>query len=364
MSYLKGLADKVNRIEAKENFNLVEIPIDKLVPSLNNFYGIREIEELAESIKESGLMHNLVVRRKDEETYEILSGERRYSALRKLGYTKVPCQVKDISDLDAEILLIKANSNQRELTNSEKMEGINRLKEIYDKKKSNGETVPKGKTRDLIGKDIGLSGVQVGRYMKVSKHLIGGLKDMLDKGDITLSEAVTLSGLDNVEQASMYDKLRTMNKEELKQEKNIIIEGIKQPVNNKEDKELIKESFNKEVNKVKKKEESINIKELNEHIERLNEVLKHDPNPLIVLNDNKIISVISTNKVEISSELPGYLKIQIKGFTAIDYSYMFLELKRFEKIIEIPVEMGKNLLPKHGYRINDGVYVWARKWRD
>ena len=60
---LKGIANRINKLEAENNFNLQLIDIEKLIPSTNNFYGIREIEELAGSIKESGLMHNLVVRK-------------------------------------------------------------------------------------------------------------------------------------------------------------------------------------------------------------------------------------------------------------------------------------------------------------
>ena len=160
-SYLKGLADKVNGVD-KGAFTK-ELDINSLVPSENNFYGIREVQELAASIKENGLMHNLVVRKRQDDTYEIISGERRYRALKSLGYKKIPCQVKEnLSNLDAEIMLIQANSEQRELTPSEKMEGIKRLEIIYKQKRSNGERL-EGKTRDLIGKDLGLSGVQVGR---------------------------------------------------------------------------------------------------------------------------------------------------------------------------------------------------------
>lgn len=73
-------------------------------------------------------MHNLVVRKREDGNFEILTCERRYSALKMLGYKKVHCQVKELTNLDAELLLIQANAKQRELTYTEKMEGINRLK--------------------------------------------------------------------------------------------------------------------------------------------------------------------------------------------------------------------------------------------
>ncbi|WP_300382450.1 ParB N-terminal domain-containing protein, partial [Clostridium sp.] len=239
LSNLKGIADRVNKMDAEKNFNLIEIDIEKLIPSTNNFYGIREIEELSDSIKENGLMHNLVVRRLDNDNYEILSGERRYSALKLLNYKKVPCQVKDINELDGEILLIQANSKQRELTHIEKMKGIERLKELYKLKKANGEEIPKGKTRDLIGKDIGLSGVQVGRYMKVSEKLIEPLKDKLEEGKITLTQADTLSSLKDIEQKAILDQIDSNSTKITNAEIDILVEGIKQPVENPHDRELL-----------------------------------------------------------------------------------------------------------------------------
>lgn len=230
-SYLKGLGE---RISSKEEFTK-EINIDKLIPSNKNFYRINEIDELANSIKESGLMHNLVVReiKENQGFYEILSGERRYMALKSLNYKMVPCRVIKMNDFDAEIALINANAKTRELTHIEKMEGIKRLKEIYTLKKSNGEA-PKGKTRDLIGNDIGMSGVQVGRYMKVAEKLSDEFKEMLNKDEITLTQAIDLSNLSKDEQHDIYVNIRGASKDEAK----ILIEGIKQPVN-KEDEELI-----------------------------------------------------------------------------------------------------------------------------
>jgi len=257
-TYLKGLAAKING--EKEGFTK-ELDITSLVPSSKNFYGIREIEELAASIKESGLMHNLVVRKKDNGTYEIISGERRYHALKSLGYKEVPCQVKEISDIDAEIMLIQANAEQRELLPSEKMEGIKRLKSIYEQKKANGGQLPKGKTRDIIGKDMKLSGVQVGRYQKVDKDLISPLKEKLDKEEITLTQAHTISNLTKEEQKIIHDEIKALDPKESKEEVEILIQGIKQPVESENDKKTFAEMYlTKAKKKIENKPESFESK--------------------------------------------------------------------------------------------------------
>ncbi|WP_315109839.1 ParB N-terminal domain-containing protein [Clostridium intestinale] len=240
--FLQGLSEKVNSFDAKDKFSLLEINIDLLEPSTNNFYGIREIDELSESIKEQGLLHNLVVREK-EGKYEILSGERRYHALKKLGFKKVPCKVqRNLSDIDSEILLIEANARTRELTPSEFMRGISRLEEIYKAKKSNGEQI-EGKTREAIGKVLGKSGTQVGRYQKINKKLSEDLKEDLDKDKLTVTQAEIISNLKPQEQKEIAKQIKNLDPKESKEEISILIEGIKQPVEKKRDKELLKEIY-------------------------------------------------------------------------------------------------------------------------
>ncbi|GEP65765.1 hypothetical protein CBE01nite_35330 [Clostridium beijerinckii] len=339
MSYLKGIADRINGVDNK-GFTQ-ELDINSLVPSQRNFYGIREIEELAESIKENGLMHNLVVRKisNSPTKYEILSGERRYRAAKSLGYEKLPCQVKEISDLDAELILIQANAEQRELTPTEKMEGIKRLEAIYKQKRNNGEKL-RGKTRDLIGKDLGLSGVQVGRYKKVDKDLIPDLKEKLDKEEITLTQAHTLSSLTKDEQEIIHEEIKDLNAKESKEEIETLVEGIKQPVN-KKDKKFLEEMYPKSRSK-----EVI--------FEEFENMIKYDPIPkLIILSAAK--AVLNTQKVRIVN---GTLSVELTGEDPIN-SFR-IEFKTFDKVQEILIEENRRVALEHGYKINECTYLWFK----
>lgn len=213
---LKNISNRLNQMESKDEFNLRMINIADIEPSNKNIYGIRDIEELAKDIKENGLYHNLVVRENESGKYEILSGERRYHALKTLEYEKIPCQVrKNLSDIDFEIMLIQANAKTRELSTSEKLKQVEKLKELYDFKRASGEKI-EGKTRDVIGKDLGISGSQVGRYMKISEKLDDSLKDKLNNDEITLRQATKLASLPKEQQEEKYN---TMHQEEVKEEK-------------------------------------------------------------------------------------------------------------------------------------------------
>lgn len=191
---------KANEIEAKNNFNVQYIDIKDIKRNKKNFYEIVNVDELAEDIKMNGLNHNLVVRKLDNGKYELISGERRYTALTQLVeqgneiFALVPCKVIEANDIDSEIILIKANAQTRELTEIEKLEQVKRLTELYKTKKKNGEKVP-GKIREIIANDLKLSPTQVGRYERINKNLIPELKEILENGNLTIANASEFSSL-------------------------------------------------------------------------------------------------------------------------------------------------------------------------
>lgn len=191
---------KVEEIEAKDNFKVEYIDIENIKRNEKNFYDIVDVEELAEDIKLNGLNHNLVVRKLDNGQFELISGERRYTALSKLvkegnkTFALVPCKVIEANDIDAEIILIQANAQTRELTEVEKLKQVQRLKELYKDKKAKGEKVP-GKIREIIANDLKLSPTQVGRYEKINSRLIPELKNVLEKGNLTIANASEFANL-------------------------------------------------------------------------------------------------------------------------------------------------------------------------
>lgn len=200
---------KVATLEAKENFKIEYIDIENIVRNEKNFYEVTNIDELVEDISINGLNHNLVVRPIDNELYEIISGERRYTALKELvnngedKFKKVPCKVATLNDLDSEIVLIQANAQSRELSESDKRIQVRRLTELYNMKKKKGEKV--GKIRELISKDTGLSTSQVGRYSIINRSLIPELVKILDEGNLTIANASEFAALSEDNQKIILD---------------------------------------------------------------------------------------------------------------------------------------------------------------
>ena len=212
---------KANEIEAKNNFNVQYIDIKDIERNKKNFYEIVNVDELAEDIKMNGLNHNLVVRKLDNGKYELISGERRYTALTQLVeqgneiFALVPCKVIEANDIDSEIILIQANAQTRELTEIEKLEQVERLTELYKTKKKNGEKVP-GKIREIIANDLKLSPTQVGRYERINKNLIPELKEILENGNLTIANASEFSSLSEDNQKVILEIIN--NKVEISKE--------------------------------------------------------------------------------------------------------------------------------------------------
>ncbi|CDM69949.1 partition protein [Clostridium bornimense] len=202
---------KIDEIDTKANYKIEYIALKDLVPNPKNFYELVNIEELAEDIKLNGLNSNLLVRPiGDEGKYELIGGHRRYSALSKLvseGEKKfkiVPCQVRDLNDIDTEIALINDNAQNRELTEAEKLKQVERLTALYKEKKAKGEAVP-GRIRERIAGDLGLSSTQVGRYEKINRGLIPELKELIDSKELSISNGEAFAALTEESQKELVD---------------------------------------------------------------------------------------------------------------------------------------------------------------
>ena len=166
-----------------------------------------EMEALALSIKENGILSPVVVRPlKDAEDYEIISGHRRIFAAKKAGLTEVPALIYAISHEEAIIALVDSNLHREHILPSEK---------AFAHKMKMDALSHQGKRTDLTSDQVGLklsaeqvsnddSATQVKRYIRLT-NLIKPLLDMVDEGKIAFTPAVELSFLNDTEQADLVE---------------------------------------------------------------------------------------------------------------------------------------------------------------
>ena len=323
---------KVEEIEAKDNFKVEYIDIDNIKRNEKNFYDIVDVEELAEDIKLNGLNHNLVVRKLDNGQFELISGERRYTALSKLvnegnkEFNLVPCKVIESNDIDSEIILIQANAQSRELTEVEKLTQVERLQELYKIKKKNGEKVP-GKIRDIIANDLNLSATQVGRYERINNKLIPELKAVIEQGNLTIANASEFSSLSEENQRvilNLIDDKANMSKQEAIDLKN----------------KLKKIEEEKELELKKAYEE----KEL--ELKRLEEEKKNQVSKLKSENENLKKKLDSNNIEEERKEIEGQIEFEEKLKNEKVILEEELKSKYDKKVEDITNEVKENNLEK------------------
>lgn len=181
-------------------------------------YTDAKLQELAESIKQHGVIEAICVRPKADGRMEIIAGHNRVAAARLAGLAAVPAVVQQLDDAQAAIMLVDSNLQHREtLLPSEKafayklrLESMKRQGHRTDL--TSGQIVRKLECTDQIGKDESESGRQIRRYIRLT-YLVPALLDMVDNGKPGFAAAVDLSFLGQDEQTAL---LEVMEQEHIK----------------------------------------------------------------------------------------------------------------------------------------------------
>lgn len=270
-------------------------------------------------------------------------------------YSKVPCKIVNLNDVDSEITLIQANAQTRELSDADKLKQIERLTELYKEKKKNGEKVTN--IRKLVSKDIGLSEGQVAKYSTVSNNLIPELRTILDEGNLSISNATEFSSLSEENQKIILDIINkrvdiSRNeaveiKKQLKEielEKNRIIEREKQKSEEilklKSENETKSIEIDTKIEQVKKEILENSNKEKEELIKKLNSLeddkkkLENEKEEL----ENSIKNSNESTKEEIEHEVNQRLE-EIKSQFEKDN----LKLKEENKKLKEKINKNNNL---------------------
>ena len=192
------------------------IPISKLHSFENHPYKVQdneEMESLAESIKQHGVLSPIIVRPKENtaDEYEIISGHRRVMASRKAGISEVPALIVSLDRDAAAIVLVDSNLHREHILPSEKAFAY---KMKLDAMKHQGfradltsdQVGGKLETAEIIGDEVGESKNQIRRYIRLT-NLIPELQQYVDDGKIAFTPAVELSYLNEQEQRDLLEQM-------------------------------------------------------------------------------------------------------------------------------------------------------------
>lgn len=188
------------------------IPLSELHPFKNHPFQVienKELEELAQSIAQNGVITPAVVRARPEGGYELISGHRRKRACELAGLNALPAFIRDLDDDTATILMVDANQQRENLLPSEKafayLMKVEAIKRKAGRPKANSPQVAsKFRSDDAVAESVGISGDTVRRYIRLT-NLIPELLRMVDEKQIAMSPAVELSFLSKGMQKEVYD---------------------------------------------------------------------------------------------------------------------------------------------------------------
>ena len=183
-----------------------EIDISKISDFPNHPFKVKDddkMEEMVKSIKQYGVILPVIVRPKDDGTYEMISGHRRKRACELAGVKQIRTIVKDLSDDEATILMVDSNIQREEILPSEKafaykmkLEALNHQGKKIELEEDSTSTpmVSKLRTNEILGNEVGESRENIRRYIRLT-HLIPELLEQVDLKRIAFRPAVELSYL-------------------------------------------------------------------------------------------------------------------------------------------------------------------------
>ena len=186
----ESLVNDINITNDVSNQNLRqsdEIPIEFLHPNKNQprkLFDEEKIDELSQSIKQKGLILPILVKKIDENNYQIIAGERRWRASQKAGLHDVPVIIKNLDDKEIlEIALIE-NMQREDLNPIEEAEGIARLQDEFKY------------TQEELSNILGKSRPQISNTIRLLK-LPQKVKEFVQNKTLSAGHARALVGLED-----------------------------------------------------------------------------------------------------------------------------------------------------------------------
>jgi len=168
-----------------ETADIHQLRIDAIVPNRYQpryIFAPGELADLAASIKESGVLQPILVRRKGDGVYELISGERRWRASKEAGLEKIAAVIKNCSDQESLLLALVENLQREDLNPMETARAYTRMMKEF------------GLTQDAIAQKVGRERSSVANVIRLTS-LPHEIQELLEIGTLSAGHAKVLLGL-------------------------------------------------------------------------------------------------------------------------------------------------------------------------
>lgn len=208
---LSSVFGEVSKMDTGNSGVLQMIPRGEICTNAKNFYDVSDINGLIDAILLDGLQSPLVVS-KSGDGYVIISGHRRFAALGRIldehmpitagklfaaeiMSGRIPCLVNEYaSELEAELALIRANSDTRIISSAEKAQQIERVERLLYELKEQGREFP-GRMRDYVAEACKVSASKIARLKVISGGLVDVARELWEGGSLKEQPAYVLAQL-------------------------------------------------------------------------------------------------------------------------------------------------------------------------
>ena len=202
-------------LEAQTQERVMMLPVSELHNFPGHPFQVRddeEMEKLAESITQHGILMPGLVRPRAAGGYEIVAGHRRKFASMKAGIREMPVIVREMDDDTAVILMVDSNVQRENVLPSEKARAYKMKLDAMKRQGERTDLTSAGIRQKLssvqkIADDAGEGKTKIQQYIKIN-DLIPELLEMVDGNEIKFNPAYELAFLRTEEQAVLYDILQ------------------------------------------------------------------------------------------------------------------------------------------------------------
>lgn len=219
---LPSAADLFSTQEERDNESresVREIPLEEISDFPNHPFKVKMDEsmaDMAESVKQYGVLVPALVREKPEGGYEMIAGHRRKMASELAEKKEIPCIVRNLTDDEAIIIMVDSNLQREQLLPSEKAFAykmkLDAMKRQQGYRSDLTSATPLQKSerkssREILAEQAGESHEQIRKYIRLTE-LITPILDMVDSGKIAIRPAVELSYLPKEQQTILLDTMQ------------------------------------------------------------------------------------------------------------------------------------------------------------
>ncbi|HSF68673.1 MAG TPA: ParB/RepB/Spo0J family partition protein [Nitrospiraceae bacterium] len=182
---LDALLPTTKPFSTPEFQEIQHLRVDAIVPNRyqpRQSFSPQELAELTASVKQSGLLQPVLVRRKGDGMYELISGERRWRAAKEAGLEKIQAVVRNCGDEEAVVLALVENLQRTDLNPMEMARAYHRMANEF------------GLTQDIIARRVGRDRSSIANVVRLI-HLPSEIQQLIESHQLSMGHAKVILGV-------------------------------------------------------------------------------------------------------------------------------------------------------------------------